>query len=90
MYRNNARKDFLSFIKNKKPRPNKVHRAIKCQLQYIKRDLGYIDDLLLLPCTGIQPTIIGTTKPAIECLEKKWEKRLETLRKVYAQQPPAN
>jgi len=86
MYRNNARKDFLSFIKNKKPRPNKVHRAIKCQLQYIKRDLGYIDDLLLLPCTGIQPTIIGTTKPAIECLEKKWEKRLETLRKVYAQQ----
>jgi hypothetical protein len=86
MYRNNARKDFLSFIKNKKPRPNKVRRAIKSQLQYIKRDLGYIDALLKLPCAGIQEQLIGISKPANDCLEKKWEKRLGTLRKVYAQQ----
>jgi hypothetical protein len=86
IYRNNARKDFLSFIKNKKPRLNNVRRAIKSQLQYLKRDLGFIDAMLPVPCTGTQARMIGTPNLASTCLEKKWEKRLDTLRKVYAQQ----
>jgi hypothetical protein len=87
-YRQKARWDFLAFIKNKRPRKNKVRRAIKKQLQYIKRDIGYIDLLLQKPVTGDNPLGISGFVRAAEVLEKqkKWQKRLDTLRKVYAQQ----
>lgn len=55
MYRQNARKDFLNFAKCKKRTAKKIRKAIKQQLQYIKRDLGYIyvllqeDDIELTP-----------------------------------------
>ncbi len=53
MYRQNARKDFLNFAKCKKRTAKKIRKAIKSQLQYINRDLGYIaafmaeDDVVL-------------------------------------------
>ncbi len=87
-YRQKARWDFLAFIKNKRPRMNKVRRAIKKQLQYIKRDIGYIDFLLQRPVTGDDPLRISDFVCAAELLkkQKKWKKRLDTLRKVYGQQ----
>ena len=55
MYRQNARKDYLSFAKCKKRTAKKIRKAIKKQLQYVNRDLGYVatfleqDDVFLKP-----------------------------------------
>ena len=45
-YRNKARKDYLNLAKSKKRSRQKIRKAIKKQLCYIKRDLGYIDEYL--------------------------------------------
>ena len=55
MYRKNARKDYLDLAKCKKRTAKKIRKAIKKQLQYVKRDLGYVatfleqDDVFLKP-----------------------------------------
>ena len=46
MYRQKARKDYLNLAKCKKRTAKKIRKAIKAQLQYIRRDLGYIDTFL--------------------------------------------
>ena len=46
MYKKNARKDYLALAKCRKRGSKKIRKAIKKQLQYIRRDLGYIDNLL--------------------------------------------
>ena len=46
MYRRNARKDYLNLAKCKKLTGKKIRKAIKQQLQYIRRDRKYIDELL--------------------------------------------
>ena len=46
MYRQKARKDYLNLAKCKKRTAKKIRKAIKTQLQYIRRDLGYIDTFL--------------------------------------------
>ncbi len=46
MYRKNARKDYLNIAKCKKRTAKKLRKAIKKQLQYINRDLRYLDGLL--------------------------------------------
>lgn len=43
MYRQNARKDYLGLAKCRKRTAKKIRKAIKKQLQYVNRDLGYID-----------------------------------------------
>ena len=48
MYRQNARKDYLNLAKCKKRTTKRIRKAIKKQLQYIRRDLGYIDDFINL------------------------------------------
>ena len=45
-YRNQARKDYLLTAKQKRPSRNKRRQAIKKQLQYIKRNLGHIEQLI--------------------------------------------
>jgi hypothetical protein len=45
-YRQNARKDYLALAKQRNPRKNKRRAAIRQQLQYVKRNLGYIENLL--------------------------------------------
>jgi hypothetical protein len=45
-YRQNARRDYLNFSKNKKKSKAAVHIALKQQLQYLKRDIGHINNLL--------------------------------------------
>ena len=46
MYRQNARKDYLNLAKCRKRTSKKIRKAIKAQLQYIRRDLKYIDTFL--------------------------------------------
>lgn len=45
-YRINARKDYLSLAKCRKRISKRIRKAIKQQLQYIRRDLGYIHQYL--------------------------------------------
>lgn len=45
MYRRNARKDYLNLAKCKKRTSKKIRKAVKQQLQYIRRDRRYIDKL---------------------------------------------
>ena len=43
-YRRNARKDYLAFVKSRKHTEKKVREAIKKQLSYVRRDIGYLED----------------------------------------------
>ncbi len=46
MYREKARKDYIALAKCRKRGSKKIRKAIRKQLQYIRRDLGYIMNLL--------------------------------------------
>ena len=45
-YRECARREYLRFVKDRKPRIKKIRRAIRLQLGYIGRDLKIVDELL--------------------------------------------
>lgn len=70
MYRRNARKDYLNLAKSKKRTSRKIRTAIRQQLQYIRRDRGYIESLLAEGCE----------------LTAKQSGRLQVIDKVYEQQ----
>ncbi len=44
-YRQVARKDYMRFVRNRKPSRKIIRKAIRKQLGYIRRDLAAIDDL---------------------------------------------
>ncbi len=46
MYKKKARKDYLALAKCRKRGVKKIRKAIKKQLQYIQRDLGYMENLI--------------------------------------------
>lgn len=69
-YRRNARKDYLALAKRRKRSSKLIRRAIRKQLQYVRRDLGYIDRFL---SEGRE-------------LSAKDMSRLCVIRKVYEQQ----
>ena len=70
MYRRNARKDYLNLARCKKRTVKKIRKAIKQQLQYIRRDRKYIDVLLDAGCR----------------LTPKQVRRIAVIDKVYEQQ----
>ena len=70
MYRRNAQKDYLNLAKCKKRTSKKIRKAIRQQLQYIRRDRKYIDELLETGCE----------------LTQKQAERLAVIDKVYEQQ----
>ena len=70
MYYKNARRDYLNLAKCKKRTRKKICKAIKQQLQYIRRDMGYVEEFLL---DGVE-------------LTPKQAARLSVLRQVYEQQ----
>ncbi len=55
MYRQNARKDYLSHAKCRKRTAKKIRKAIKKQLRYVNCDLGYIDLLLAQDDVYLKP-----------------------------------
>lgn len=42
-YRRNAGKDYLAFVKSRKHTEKKVREAVKKQLSYVRRDIGYLE-----------------------------------------------
>ena len=70
MYRVNARADYLELAKCKKRTGKRIRKAIEKQLQYVRRDLKYIDEFIA---------------QEIEFDEKQLE-RIAVIRKVYEQQ----
>lgn len=71
MYREKARKDYLSFAKCRKRGSKKIRKAIKKQLQYVCRDLGYVD--MFIEYNDV-------------VLNDKDRELLDVLEKVYEQQ----
>lgn len=69
-YRNNARKEYLAFVRNRKPGAKKIRKAIGQQLGYLRRNLQSIHRLAE---GGAQ-------------LAPKQSERLATLEKIYEQQ----
>ena len=45
-YRKIAHKEYLSFAKSKRPSAEKIRAAVKAQLGYVRRDIGYIDGFM--------------------------------------------
>ena len=71
MYREKARRDYLALAKCRKRGAKKIRKAIRKQLQYIRRDLGYITNLL--ENNGV-------------ALSRSDAQMLDTLQALYAQQ----
>jgi len=72
-YRKRARKDYLAVAKKRKPFSQQKIKAIKKQLQYLKRNLSYIEKLL-------------KQGASLEWLKKSTRKKLETVQEMYQQQ----
>ena len=72
-YRNIARKNYLAVAKQRRPKRNKKIQAIKKQLQYIKRNLAHIEQLIESGAT-------------LQSLSQKQYKTLLVLTEVYRQQ----
>lgn len=73
-YREKARKDYLSVSKQRSPRKKQLRKGIKQQLQYCKRNLRYVDQMLKEIPSGL------------EALSHRQVKLLETIRTVIEQQ----
>lgn len=71
MYREKARKDYLSLAKCKKRPAKRIRKAVKQQLQYVRRDLKYVDGFLA--CDNVK-------------LTEKQSEILDVIRKIYEQQ----
>jgi hypothetical protein len=72
-YRKIARKDYLAVAKQRRPKRNKKIQALKKQLQYIKRNLAHIGQLIESGAT-------------LQSLTQKQYKTLLVLTEVYRQQ----
>ena len=46
MYKQTARKKYLNIAKKKRKTKNQIRNGIRQQLQYVKRDLGYVNELV--------------------------------------------
>jgi hypothetical protein len=70
MYRKEARKNYLSLAKAKRPSKNKIRKIIRKQLGYVKRDLGYLSNFMVKGYAPIEKEI----------------KLIETITTLYEQQ----
>ena len=73
-YRQTARRDYLNVSKQRNPRRNIIRKAVKKQLQYVKRNLEVIDAML-------QQKDLDPGQ-----LSNRQQKLLETIRKLAEQQ----
>ena len=70
-YRENARKQYLRFARNRKPRYKMIRKAIHQQIGYVKRDLEIVRNLL---------------ESLKHPLSSRQQQYLETIRELYRQQ----
>ena len=80
MYRRNARKDYLNLAKCKKRTSKKIRKAIKAQLQYIHRDLRYIDAFLeeIDLCDSLSRQL-ATIKTLVEQQQYMYDNRVHSV-----------
>jgi len=71
-YRQEARKRYLRFVKQRKPRKNTIRKARGQQLRYVRRNLNHIEKQL--------------EKVSTEALSTRQKVWLETIKELYAQQ----
>jgi len=71
-YRQNAKKDFLQVARSRKPSKKVIRKGIRKQLQYLKRNLGYIGELI--------------KHTPLSVLSKQQYKNLLVIQEVYRQQ----
>jgi transposase, IS5 family len=74
MYKNNARKQYLTLAKKKKKTKKQIRKGLRSQLQYVSRDLKYINKLL------------EDHTPLKEALDKRDWKLLQVIHELYRQQ----
>ncbi len=74
MYKNNARKQYLTLAKKKKKTKKQIRKGLRSQLQYVWRDLKYINKLL------------EDHTPLKKALDKRDWKLLQVVHEVYRQQ----
>lgn len=73
-YRQNARQDFLNVIKKKRKGNKTLRKGIRKQIQYLRRNLSHIDNML---------EVLNDHSKA---LSQQEQKLLDTIRNIYAQQ----
>ncbi len=49
-YRRTARKDYLAFVKNRKHTKKQIRTAVRKQLSYVRRDIGYLEGYFSQGC----------------------------------------
>lgn len=74
MYKNNARKAYLTIAKKKKKSKREIRKGLRIQLQYVSRDLKYINKLL---------DEYSTLRKALD--KRDW-KLLQVIHETYRQQ----
>ena len=72
-YRKIARKNYLSVAKCRRPKRKQIRKAIKKQLQYIRRNLSHIDKLI-------------NEGASLETLSRRQHKKLLVAAEIYRQQ----
>ena len=71
MYRRNARKDYLNPARCKKRTSKKIRKAIRQQLQYIRRDRKYINELMETECELTQKTKVMFSSQLLSGISKE-------------------
>ena len=70
-YRRNARKDYLNLAKCKKRTKKKIRKAIKKQLQYVRRDIKHVELLLAQEGVVIKDRDLDRFKVILELYEQQ-------------------
>ena len=89
-YRQKARQEYLNVAKRSKPKKKTIRKAIRQQLQYLRRNLEHIDNLLDLILCPYNATLGGQRPNFLEgrldYLTHRQMRQLWVIRTVYDQQ----
>ena len=73
LYRRKARKEYLIFSKKRRKSKKEIRRGIKAQLQYVRRDLKAIDQMLERP--GRKHGLTESDKDMLDVIRKVYEQQ---------------
>ena len=85
-YRQRARKDFLALVKQRRPRVKVRRKAIRKQLNYLKRNLKHIDRLWKEICFPILPCTLEQCYQTPKWLSPSLQNKLWVIQILYQQQ----
>ena len=81
-YRYKAHSDFIDYTKRRKPRSSVRRKAITKQINYLRRNIGYLEDMLV---SVYSLDLVDYDLMNLKIL-KKMQERFEVIKKVYDQQ----